>query len=286
MDIGVPELPEELLTLIGKNLQTRFDIIRFRSVCRRWRYSLPCCLSNSHGPLKKDHNPHSDSESSLKAKRYTSLHRSAVYILNQYPVPCPIPTPWLLGLEETKEVYRGRFVAVDRCGTVSIVDFSSKPKVTKYTPPIFNGGSKKHLAVFCEHLYLVDRYLDRARTTQNPYEKVYAKVVAFKVHKFDEEWGWKGVTSLDDKMLFIGKWLNFFVPTKELSGCKGNCIYFIDEKRTWYDDEDKASVGSTGDGMAVFSLEDGKIGKLSSFSGYSDMFWPPPTCFTANQNPS
>ncbi|KAH7849575.1 hypothetical protein Vadar_019846 [Vaccinium darrowii] len=35
------DLPPELLTLIGKRLETRIDVLRFRSVCSSWRFSLP-----------------------------------------------------------------------------------------------------------------------------------------------------------------------------------------------------------------------------------------------------
>ncbi|XVF76374.1 hypothetical protein PTKIN_Ptkin13bG0261400 [Pterospermum kingtungense] len=35
------QLPPELLTQIAKCLDTRFDVLRFRSVCSSWRYSFP-----------------------------------------------------------------------------------------------------------------------------------------------------------------------------------------------------------------------------------------------------
>ncbi|EOX97545.1 F-box family protein [Theobroma cacao] len=35
------QLPPELLTLIAKRLETRFDVLRFRSVCSSWRSSFP-----------------------------------------------------------------------------------------------------------------------------------------------------------------------------------------------------------------------------------------------------
>ncbi|XP_022741030.1 F-box protein SKIP23-like [Durio zibethinus] len=381
-------LPEDLLVKIGKYLDALFDVIRFRSVCRRWRYSLSFLHINSHleFPGMTDRNPQTSFAGYVSKSSY--LVKNTVYILNQYATPSPISMPWLLKLEETEEgklriinpmsnspvkdlpstfpnvlnlldfpilevsrgyirkdtfkrvehatsivtkavmlpesgrvsihddfmvlnlcqdgglilwrngddelkqinehefhyddiaVYKGRFVAVDRWGTVSLVDSSSQ--LIKYTPPIFNGGSKKHLVVTSEDLYAVDRYLDRARTTRNPYKKEDAKVVAFKVYKLDEEWGWTEVTSLDNRILFIGEGLNFFVPIGELRGCNGNCIYFVDEDRTWYNDDDDALVGSTGHGIAVFNLVNGRIGKLSSFPGYSEMFWPPPSWFTAN----
>ncbi|XVE93931.1 hypothetical protein REPUB_Repub01dG0236600 [Reevesia pubescens] len=35
------QLPPELLALIAKSLETRFDVLRFRSVCCSWRFSFP-----------------------------------------------------------------------------------------------------------------------------------------------------------------------------------------------------------------------------------------------------
>ncbi|KAK8716854.1 hypothetical protein V6N13_044149 [Hibiscus sabdariffa] len=178
-------------------------------------------------------------------------------------------------------VYRGRFVAVDRWGIVSFVDSSFR--LVQYTPPVLNGGHKKHLVVSSEHLYVVDRYFDRPQTATTLHHFCNLdskKVVDFKLFKLDEDYGWLAVTSLDDRILFIGRQSNFFVPIKELSGCKGNCIYFIDEKR-WYNDEDDALIGSTGHGIAVFDLVVQRVRKLSSFPGYSDMLWPPPSWFTA-----
>ncbi|XVF18109.1 hypothetical protein REPUB_Repub10bG0183600 [Reevesia pubescens] len=388
------DLPKELLEEIGKCVDAQFDIIRFRSVCTKWRKSLPSPRSNSrllHDPNSQNPLPGFDSDSdseSLPDGRSLTLLTTTVCILNQYPISSPISKPWLIKLVETQEkklrivnpvsdapvkdlpttfpkfmnlldysilevnrgyickdalirlpwdenelfefimitkvvilpesdwfkideddnfmilflctnglfllrigdkecrpvnkdedefhcddiaVYEGCFYVVDRWGTLSSVDYSSS-QLIKHTLPIVNGGSKKHLVVYSEDLYVVDRYNDRAPD---------AKAIALKVYKWDKDWGWKEVRSLDDRMLIIGKQLNFFVPIKELSGCKGNCIYFIDENRPWYSDEDDALIGSTGHGIAVFNLADGRIRNLSSFSGYSEMFWPPPTWFTA-----
>ncbi|XVF45604.1 hypothetical protein PTKIN_Ptkin02bG0219700 [Pterospermum kingtungense] len=38
------QLPPELLPLIAKRLETRFDVLRFRSVCSSWRSSFPPIL--------------------------------------------------------------------------------------------------------------------------------------------------------------------------------------------------------------------------------------------------
>ncbi|GMI68326.1 F-box/DUF295 Ancestral 7, ascorbic acid mannose pathway regulator 1 [Hibiscus trionum] len=370
-------LPEDLVSRIGKCLDSCVDIIRFRSVCMKWRYSLPYFHWRQDSPLTLYVYPISRREMTL------SFFRTTVYVLNQYP----ISTPWLLKVEAIEQgklrlinpisdaplkdlpptfpkflnlldysalevtrgyvnkdfekrktlrsfnalkavvspesdsvcyydcitvlilrrcgelflatrgaefmseiddkfddiaVYRDSVIAVDRWGKVSFFDSSLLfNECTRTTPPILNGGQKKHLVVFAGHLYVVDRYLDRPRKPRYPYARFYANVVSFKVYKWDEERGWTEIRRLDDRILVIGQRLNFFVPIKELSGCRGNYIYFMDEKLTSYNDEEDALIGSTGHGIAVFDLVDQRIGKLSSFPGCFNML-APPSWFTAN----
>ncbi|XP_030973858.1 putative F-box protein At1g65770 [Quercus lobata] len=61
------ELPKELLPTIGKNLDTRIDIVRFRSVCNTWRSSIP--LFHTYSP------------------------RFPLIFPSPYPAPIPIRTP-------------------------------------------------------------------------------------------------------------------------------------------------------------------------------------------------
>ncbi|KAL1106887.1 hypothetical protein V6Z11_D03G004400 [Gossypium hirsutum] len=278
-------LPDELLTKIGQYVSGHFDMIRFRSVCRRWRHSLPLSHTNNWHlhlqitllkepkpdyririplPFYESYDPELEAESSPYHTVPSSIVKTTVCIINQSS---------LLKLEETQqEVYKGHFIAIDRWGTVSFVD-SSSLTVIQYTPPVLSGGKKKNLVVCSEQLYVADRYFDRARTSQNPYGKWDPSVVDFKIYKLDEDWGrWIEITSLNDQILFLGKVLNFFVPIKELSGCnKGNCIYFKGDE----------FIGSKSHGVSVFDLADRRIGSILSFPGCSDMLCPP-SWFTAN----
>ncbi|GMI68327.1 SKP1/ASK-Interacting protein 23, F-box/DUF295 Ancestral 11 [Hibiscus trionum] len=371
-------LPENLVSKIGEHLDSRFDIIRFRSVCRRWRYSFPYYLWRRDIPLVLYADTH------LREEMTLSFFRTTVFILNQYPLPSPISTPWLLKLEEIEQgkvrlinpisdaplkdlpasfpkvlnlldysaleisrgyvnkdfvrrktlhgsfnalkavvspesdrssgnhftvlilrrcgglflgrrgdevlseiydkfddiaVYRNNVVAIDKWGEVSFFEFYAE--VWRCAPPILDGGQKKHLVVSAGHLYVVDRYFDRPRKSRYPYARVDANVVSFKVYRWDEDRGWTEIRSLDDRILVIGQGLNFFVPIKELRGCRGNYIYFMDEKLTSYNDEEDALIGSTGHGIGVFDLVDQRIGKLSSFPGCFNML-APPSWLTAN----
>ncbi|KAB1223727.1 hypothetical protein CJ030_MR2G004733 [Morella rubra] len=64
------DLPKELLPIIGKSLETRVDVLRFRSVCSSWRFSTPLFPANSpRFPFKVPHPSSSSSRSSYLCQR-------------------------------------------------------------------------------------------------------------------------------------------------------------------------------------------------------------------------
>ena len=71
------DLPKELLLTIGKSLDTRIDILRFRSVCNSWRSSVPPFHSSSPCfPLKfPDPFPSSRSKKATVFLCQTTLYR-------------------------------------------------------------------------------------------------------------------------------------------------------------------------------------------------------------------
>nr|XP_023890180.1 putative F-box protein At1g65770 [Quercus suber] len=152
-------------------------------------------------------------------------------------------------------VYKGQFYVINSLGIVSWIDQSSL-KLVQFLPPLCGLGSQKHLVESCGALYVVDRYLDRERRrVGNDAFYFYmggedcAKLIGFKVYRFDEEWGrWELKESLDDRAFVLGNDCCFSVMAKELSGYKRNCIYFTDQNET-----------------QVFSLEDNSVGYLSYF---------------------
>ncbi|KAB1223723.1 hypothetical protein CJ030_MR2G004729 [Morella rubra] len=71
------DLPKELLPIIGKSLETRVDVLRFRSVCSSWRSSIPPFRVNSpRFPVKFPHPCSSSLDLGL-----TYLCQSALYRL-------------------------------------------------------------------------------------------------------------------------------------------------------------------------------------------------------------
>ncbi|KAI8536907.1 hypothetical protein RHMOL_Rhmol10G0293200 [Rhododendron molle] len=88
------ELPRDLLKSIGTRLDNRTDVLRFRSVCSSWRYSIPpfrkwplqgFTLANGHGSLR--------------------LTATTVYRLRPIDTPpdCPPPKPWLVRVSDSHE---------------------------------------------------------------------------------------------------------------------------------------------------------------------------------------
>ncbi|KAF3956120.1 hypothetical protein CMV_018728 [Castanea mollissima] len=75
------DLPKELLPTIGKSLDTRIDIVRFRSVCNSWRSSIDPSNNSPRFPLKFP-NPYS-STSATQAQAPAYLCESTIYRLQR-----------------------------------------------------------------------------------------------------------------------------------------------------------------------------------------------------------
>jgi hypothetical protein len=163
-------------------------------------------------------------------------------------------------------VYKGQFYVVDRLGNVSWIKCSSL-ELVPFSPPLCGLGNQKHLVESCGALYVVDRYLDRERGRIENYitQPCFPKTVDFKVFKLDEEeCGWVLLRSLGDRAFVLGTDWCLSVLSQEFVGCKGNCIYFLDQRET-----------------RVFSLEDSSFADFEFSMDDSDLFWEAPTWLTS-----
>ncbi|KAJ7001556.1 hypothetical protein NC653_011843 [Populus alba x Populus x berolinensis] len=178
-------------------------------------------------------------------------------------------------------VYKGRFYAVDNTGRTVVVAMDANLGLVGN--PVF-GGDKKYLVESKGDLLLVDMYLsiDSDEGLSIGYDVVQdlvqcmsERTVWFKVFKLNEEGKcWTEVKDLEDRVLFLGDDLTFSASASELSGCKGNCIFFNDD---FFYSRGEGDDGSLfGRDIGVFELESGCIGPLRNFPDYSKMFWPPP----------
>lgn len=181
----------------------------------------------------------------------------------------------------------GRFYAVDSTGRAVTLNLDSAAglDLTVVAHPVF-GGDKKFLVESCGELLMVDKYLTIGPDDDLGYSEGFEfyeefdcfmseRTLKFKVYKLDEErQKWVEVASLKDRILFLGENCTFSALVSELnSECKGNCIVFAD--LLFYNREDDGVWKIHG--IGVSDLESGSIGPISSYIGYSELFWPPPS---------
>ena len=167
-------------------------------------------------------------------------------------------------------VYKGQSYVVDGLGIVSWID--SSMKLIQFSPPLplCALGNHKHLVESCGELYVVDRFFDRERRFGHDLRRhiVCPKTVNFEVYKLDQEWGrWVMVKNLGDQVFILGNDCSFSVSATEFSGCKGNCIYFTDEKN-----------------IGAFYLGNQKIDKILDYGAQCHPFWPPPSWLSSKSS--
>lgn len=186
--------------------------------------------------------------------------------------------------------HKGQFYAVSTAGRIIVIDSSSK--VTEFPSPVGvqYDGQFKHLVESFGDLFLLIRYLDveeeffcgrlNSEDSEDSEEGDFGYLyggnpeypVRFEVFKLnDEKKQWVRVKSFDGRAFFVGDDCSFSLWARELSGCKENCIYFSESFFSGDDDD------HPGYDAGIFDLVDGTVGPLSSFPGYSHIFWPPPT---------
>ncbi|KAH0714562.1 hypothetical protein KY284_007467 [Solanum tuberosum] len=198
-------------------------------------------------------------------------------------------------------VYKGNFYAVDTYGETIMYDpFSFNETNVSSTVKILSSslfnewGSKKRLVESGGELFLVDMFLDTDVKTElqgsgpsrnNPME--------IKIYRLDEELHqWIRVHTLGDRIFFAGDDCCFSVSSSDFGDqCRGNCIYYkngdiiVDISGNDLSEEVKLRYKGLHDQhTGIITLQDGKLGSLSSFLEYADIFWPPPSwLFTEDQ---
>ncbi|XP_059461282.1 F-box protein SKIP23-like [Corylus avellana] len=166
------------------------------------------------------------------------------------------------------------FHVVDKHGALAVCDVNgASPIVSFINPPLLMGGDTHYLVNSGDdELLLVTRYVDMQYGDVDTNEVVSYKTLRFEVFRMN--WGeprWETVTSLGDRMLFIGENSSVSFLASDFRGCSGNCIYFTD-------DSDFKYYRVHGDyDLGIFKLLDGSIEKLPSCQRNPDSknCWPP-----------
>ncbi|XP_071692978.1 F-box protein SKIP23-like [Rutidosis leptorrhynchoides] len=183
-------------------------------------------------------------------------------------------------------VYNGDFYAVDSTGRTVIVD--SETMSLKVVADSVFGGDKKFLVESVGELFMVDKYLSVGPENDFDYDDenyeyyedfdcfMSERTVKLEVYKLDfQEHKWVEVKDLGDRMLFLGDNCGFSASASDFPGCNGNCVFFTGQSR-----EDDGLMKSRG--VGVYDLNNGNIGAIPNNSGYSKLFWPPPSWLHPN----
>ncbi|KAH0745709.1 hypothetical protein KY285_007366 [Solanum tuberosum] len=198
-------------------------------------------------------------------------------------------------------VYKGNFYVVDTYGETIMYDPFSfnetnvSSNVKGLSSSIFNGwGSKKRLVESGGELFLVDMFLDTdVKTEVHGSQPSWNCPKEIKVYRLDEEQHeWIAVHTLGDQIFFAGDDCCFSVSSSDFGDqCRGNCIYYkngdiiVDISGNDLSEEVKLRYKGLHDQLTgIMTLQDGKLGSLSSFREYADIFWPTPSwLFTDDQ---
>jgi len=155
-------------------------------------------------------------------------------------------------------VFKGQAYVINRAGqTITVGPDDSNASLVAERPesePVV--GNKKFLVESESKLLLVDIY--------------DFLVLRIKVFRLDEKARkWVKLTSLGDRVLFLGNGCSFSASASDLCVSKGNCVIFIDD----------AFLNFNGKymqyGNCVFDLDQGQLLPLFDRPEYFNLFWPP-----------
>jgi hypothetical protein len=180
--------------------------------------------------------------------------------------------------------HKGKFYAVNKYGGVAVCDVSGVSPIVSYiNTPRQSGGDMQYLVTDeDDDILLVTRYLELEFDVDHYQLDIIYNTTEFQVYKLNlssNGWSWVDVTSLEDKVLFVGENSSLALRASDFPGCKGNRIYYTDDYSEWNYD------GVNGDhDLGVYNIEDGSIEALPCYprNSYTGRRWPPPIWVTPN----
>jgi hypothetical protein len=150
-------------------------------------------------------------------------------------------------------LFKGRPYAVNIIGETVMV--GSDSNVHLVAEPLVGDGNQKFLAESDGDLLLADVHGFTLR------------VDLFKLNEKEKKW--VKLTSLRDRVLFLGLKCSFSASTSDLYVAKGNCVIISDDILRGVSERVKRPIH-------VLDLDKGQLFPLSDYPEYSDLFWPPP----------
>ncbi|KAM7502036.1 hypothetical protein LguiB_000940 [Lonicera macranthoides] len=177
--------------------------------------------------------------------------------------------------------YKGLFYAVNKFGAIAVCDIrGTLPKVSYINTPRQIGGDMQYLVNYSDEVLLVTRYLELEFDVDHYQLDIIYNTTEFQLFRLNLNGPkWEIMTSLNDKVLFVGENSSLALCASDFPGCEGNRIYYTDDYSEWNYD------GVNGDhDLGVYNIEDGSIEALPCYprNSYSGRRWPPPIWVTPN----
>jgi len=155
-------------------------------------------------------------------------------------------------------LFKGRPYAVDKIGKMIMVGLDSSVQLV--AEPLVGGGNKKFLVESEGDLLLADIYECLCFDFNDP-----VRIDLFKLNEKEKKW--VKLTSLGDRVLFLGLVCSFSASASDLCVAKGNCVIFIGN----IFERNRISKCES----YVLDLDQGRLSPLSDYPEYSKLFWPP-----------
>lgn len=168
----------------------------------------------------------------------------------------------------------GLFYAVNQAGQIAVCDVSGDyPIVSFIETPSQSGADMQYLVGSGDDLLLVTRHLDVCSGYGYGLLPVL-RTKSFAVFRLERSGPiWEEMSSLGDRMLFVGENSSMSLPASGLPGCMGDCVYYTD------DYSESNHDGQCGEhDLGIFKLWDGNIYPLPCYpeNSHSQLQWPPP----------
>ncbi|GAU12656.1 hypothetical protein TSUD_121480 [Trifolium subterraneum] len=161
-------------------------------------------------------------------------------------------------------VFKGQLYAVEECSSRIVKVAPEDLSVQLVAKDVFGGDDTKFLVESEGELLLVE-------VCESCYFYLVNKDALNTIHVFrldENEKKWVKLSSLGDRILFLGNECSFSASASDLYVAKGNCVIFMED----------AFLNShpCESGMCVFHLDQGRVSPLSDYPDYLNLFWPPP----------
>uniref|UniRef100_A0A7N2N0Q2 F-box domain-containing protein n=1 Tax=Quercus lobata TaxID=97700 RepID=A0A7N2N0Q2_QUELO len=223
------KLPNDILLLIAKRLETHMDLLRFRSVCTSWQSSVS---------PRKPHWLKIPTYDTQVADHFYLLERT-IYLIESRENPDQTTPPecWYSYCYDVAR-FSERLFAVDECRKTIAIHPTSGASIDTFCGESFFKDclhevflielNDNELMFIHKHMQIYDNVPEDPTSPENYLYCIMPNGKRLRFPIFTWENGWVSVKSLGEIVLFLdsNSHCSFYANVSNLSGCKGNCIVF------------------------------------------------------------